>query len=185
MKIRLLFSAFLLLGAQEINASLKNEDGRFALYGGVGNASIAWLGPISVANFKLGAAAEYWFNKNFSLGIDMGMGSEGYGKVIGTTSQSMVNLETGAFILDPGIRTTGALDPMGHFTLYANFRLGFPLRSAYSGAFSLGPGVGTLIAINEWVALDLAANLNMVANFKFTYLATIFTVGSVGFRVFI
>jgi hypothetical protein len=165
-------------------SDLKNEAGNFSLRGGLAKGTVTWLGPVTTAMFKVGAGVDYWFNKNFALSADLGLGSEGYGKVIGTTSESMVNLKTGYFIIDPGITATFALDSIKHFTPYANIRLGFPLLTGYSGAFSLGPGIGTLITITDWVALDLLANVNVVANFKFTYLATIFSIGSIGFRVF-
>lgn len=167
--------------------SLFAQDGdrQFALKGGIANASVAWLGPITTASLKFGAGAEYWFNKNVALGIDIGMGGEGYGKVIGTTSQSLVNLKTGAFIVDPGLTAEFALNPMAHFRPYSSIRLGFPLYSGYSGAFSLGPALGTLIRINDWAALDVAMSFSAVANFKFNYLATVFSVGAIGFRVFI
>lgn len=168
-----------------LNAEFANDEGRFALKGGIANASVAWLGPIKVATFKFAAGSEYWFNQNIALGADIGMGSEGYGKVIGTTSHSLVNLKTGDFILDPGVTGTFALSPLAHFRPYTAFRIGFPLYSGYPGGLSLSPGIGTLIAINNWVALDLAVTCNVVATFKFNYLATVLSFGSIGFRVFI
>lgn len=163
----------------------KTSRGKFAIKGGIAAASITWLGPVTTANFKFGVGGEYWFNNNWALGADLGMGSEGYGKVIGTTSLSMVNLKTGGFILDPGITGTFAFDPLKHFRFYLALRLGFPLRSAYRGAGSLSPTFGTLISINDYVALDLAASCSVVADFKGTYLATILNLGFIGFRVFI
>lgn len=182
-----IFCLLLLVSVLSFNVQAKEEQDRakWGLTGGFGAASLTWLGPAMIANFKIGAGAEYWWNKNWALGFDLGMGSEGYGKVIGTTSQSIINLKTGDFILDPGITGTFAFDPMGHFRLYTALRLGFPLRSGFPGAFSLGPTFGTLITINKHVALDLAANVSLVANFKFTYLATILSLGSIGFRIFI
>lgn len=171
--------------AHSLPAIEEHDKHQWALTGGFGAASVTWLGSVTTANFKIGAGAEYWFNKNIALGFDLGMGSEGYGKVIGTTSQSLINLKNGAFILDPGITATFALNPMGHFRLYSGLRLGFPLRSGYPGAFSLGPAVGTLITINKHVSLDLAANFSAVLNFRATYLATILTIGSIGFRIFL
>jgi len=168
-----------------LHANENQNNGRWALTGGFGAASITWLGPVTTASFKIGAGAEYWFTQNWALGADLGMGSEGYGKVIGTTSQSMINLKTGAFLFDPGATGTFALDPMRHFRLYSALRLGFPIRSGFPGAASLGLTLGTLIEINQYVALDLAANVSAVVNFKGTYLATILTLGSIGFRVFI
>jgi hypothetical protein len=162
-----------------------DQRGRFALKGGVANVSVAWLGPITSATLKFGAGGEYWFNNNVALGVDVGMGGEGYGKIIGTTSQTLVNLKTGNFILDPGLTSTFALDPLGHFRLYGALRLGFPFYSGYPGAISCGPALGTLIAINDWIALDLAASVTVAANFKLNYLATVMSIGSFGFRIFI
>ena len=158
---------------------------KLALKGGIANASVAWLGPITAASIKIAFGGEYWFNNNIAVGVDVGMGGEGYGKSIGVTSHSLVNLKTGGFILDPGVSGTFALNRMNQFALYGGLRLGFPLYSGYPGAVSLGPALGTLIFFNDWIALDLAASCNVVATFKFNYLATVLTIGSIGFRLFI
>src|SRR6266446_600287 len=98
--LTILLSSIFSLGAL---SGLKNENGRFAVTGGFASSTITWLGPITTAAIKIGVGGEYWFSNNFALGADLGLGSEGYGKVIGTTSLSLVNLKTGNFLLDPGI----------------------------------------------------------------------------------
>jgi hypothetical protein len=182
---RLLLLFLLIVFSTSVVGQVDSEEGRIAVKGGIANASIAWLGPILSATFKLSAGGEYWFNKNWALGFDFGMGGEGYGKVIGTTSHSLVNLKTGDFILDPGISGTYAFDPMGHFRLYGALRLGFPFYSGYPAAISIGPSFGTLIALNDWAFLDVGASISVVATFKFNYLATVLSLGSIGFRVLI
>jgi len=176
-----------LIGLMSSSATfaLENEKGRFAVKGGIGKASVTWLGPLRISNFKLGIGGEYWFNQNWALGADIGLGGEGYGKIIGTTSLSMLNLKTGDTIVNPGISGTYALSPLGHFTLYSGLRVGFPMRTGLGAAFSIAPSLGALVAINDWAALDLSLGANVVANFRLSYLATTLSLGSVGFRIFI
>lgn len=159
--------------------------GSVSLRGGLAQANLAIIGKadLVLAYLKVSAGADYWLNSHFALGGDIGMGGEGYSKAIGITNNSILNLKTGSFYLDPGFVVTGKLDPKQNFVPYGSFRLGLPMISGKNIGFSVMPRVGTLVYFNKWAALDLAFDISFVANFKFNYMATIFSLGSIGLRI--
>lgn len=158
---------------------------RLSVRGGIASSSVAFVGPVVTANLKLSFGADYWFNEHWFLGGDIGLGGEGFGKAIGVTQASVINLKNGAFLFDPGVSGGYAFYPWKRVGLYPSMRLGVPLRSGYPGALSLGAGFGSLIELTDSVDLDVALNCSVTANFKFNYLATILSIGSLGFRVYL
>lgn len=156
-----------------------------SINGTLTNISMSFVGPLTLINLKMAIGGQYWFNEYFSLGADIGMGSEGYGKAIGVTSNSIINLKNGSMIIDPGLTITAALKQIKNLTFYFPLRIGTPIISDYPMGISLGTGIGMLVALNEYVALDINTIATVTTNFSFNYLATILSIGSIGVKIFI
>ncbi|MCA9508558.1 MAG: hypothetical protein KC505_09070 [Myxococcales bacterium] len=161
-------------------SALKNEKA-FALTGSFAllNVGTRLQYSITLVKINIRAGAEYWFNKHFALGADLGLvrqGVDNYGftfdKVISTDSSKT------SFLISPGISVTGALSAMSVFVPYIDLRIGFTTGVEIPPIPSIVPAIGTLIAFNDWVALDLCARIHFLPQ---NYLG--FSFGAVGVRV--
>jgi hypothetical protein len=163
-------------------ATLQNNR-NFAITGAI--AQIQWgkhrLGKPELS-INVTSGFEYWFNQHFALGADVGMGREGYKQSefekkfqAGYEGRDSVN-----FVLTPGISVTGALSPLSVFVPYLDTRVGIALGIDIPPHLSIVPSLGTLIVLNEHVALDICARLHYRPNQSIG-----FTLGAVGLRVFL